>query len=56
MRDAIGPALRAAGITAGVAALAYLLVRPPSFTGARGLALLLAGAGLAFYAARRRRP
>ncbi len=44
MRDAIGPALRAAGITAGVAALAYLLVRPPSFTGARGLALLLAGA------------
>jgi predicted Zn-dependent protease with MMP-like domain len=44
VRDAIGPALRAAGITAGVAALAYLLVRPPSFTGARGLALLLAGA------------
>ena len=46
MREAIGPALRAAGITTGVAALAYLLLRPPSFSRAGDLALLLAG-GLA---------
>lgn len=43
MREALAPALRAAGITAGVAAVAYLLLRPPSLSGAGGVALLLAG-------------
>jgi predicted Zn-dependent protease with MMP-like domain len=43
VRDTVGPALRAAGITASVAAVAYLLLRPPSFTGAAALALLLTG-------------
>ncbi len=44
MRDALGPVLRAAAITAAIAGVAYLLVRPPSLSGLPGLALLLSGA------------
>jgi predicted Zn-dependent protease with MMP-like domain len=44
VREALAPVLRAAGITALVAGTAFLLLRPPSFAGAQGLVLILAGA------------
>jgi predicted Zn-dependent protease with MMP-like domain len=43
LREAIAPVLRAAGVTALVAGTAFLLLRPPSMSGARGLVLILAG-------------
>jgi predicted Zn-dependent protease with MMP-like domain len=44
MRDALGPSLRAAGITAFVGGLALLLLNPPSLSGLGGLLTLVVGA------------
>jgi predicted Zn-dependent protease with MMP-like domain len=44
VREALAPVIRAAGITAAVAGTAFLLLRPPSFSGAQGLLVILAGA------------
>ena len=44
--EVLWPVLRAFGVTALVVGSLIVLVRPPSFAGARGLAMLLAGAVL----------
>jgi predicted Zn-dependent protease with MMP-like domain len=44
MREILGPPLRAAAITAFIAGIAVLLLKPPSFVGLSDLLLLLIGA------------
>lgn len=44
MREAFGPPLKAAAITAFLAGLALLILNPPSFAGIEGLISILAGA------------
>ena len=44
MREIFGPPLRAAGWTALIAAIAFLLLRPPSLDGLAGLVAIIAGA------------
>ena len=44
MKEALGPSLRAASLTAFVAGVAYLLLDPPSLDGLVGLIVIVAGA------------
>jgi predicted Zn-dependent protease with MMP-like domain len=44
MRDAIGPPLRAAALTAFIVGLVLLLLNPPSFAGLGGVLTILVGA------------
>ena len=46
MRDALGPPLKAAALTALVTGLVMLLVNPPSLSGLGGLISIVAGAAL----------